>query len=671
MANLYDDDIGLLLDECESSILVDFDIFPFYENLKEEKQKITVPRIEVKQEPELCLESQGESTYIHFKEEPSFDYIKEEFLPNPSDLLEEALQLNRELQKDFEGIMCGFRESLRFNHQKQTELDVEIMLLRKKISQTDKTESEKRVNKKPPFTISYFGAPYFKSNLVLEGSPPMNGDAEIARKLNIRPIMFTSKRLKMTDGEEMKLHEAVKSEVIRLALELKMEPEQKKLEKKFVMQKKGGRGTKTTGVLLAKLKRRISNLGQNERELFKDSTIHRMDLIRWDLIAYVTFPNKFEYRGEFLRLWWKNCLRPDLLKGERSIKEKKAFKSLLRNVDLNQGVSWPQFAIELARKTRSKLRRSAFDCFSYFQRRLNDHNRIFGWSKEDTDKLNIIFNQHVYVDSSGLARVDWEGIRPHFLGRTVTQMWSHLRYDARLSYTFPNLRASNVEDDRKQQTDKKDKITKFKPRGRPTRVKIPPEDELQQLLRPLGIIKQYRQRIISFPGDGRRNGPVLAALCRLLGVQFDTTKFPNVEKGVWNLTTVQAFYASGIEEKDLHSYRVLLDMIAEFPMEHDTYSLRYLSGERPPRESLLPPSLHTLAGLRGLLLWSESVAHEVEEKFVNLVKVEAAEDLYEAIDVDIEDLQIEDVFGDPEADKRLLFFLESIFGLTGEMAGVW
>lgn len=251
-------------------------------------------------------------------------------------------------------------------------------------------------------------------------------------------------------------------------------------------------------------------------------------------------------------------------------------------------------------------------------------------------------------------------------------MWSHLKYDARVSYTFPNLRVSNVESGRKQALARKIEITpKSKPRGRPTRVKIPLDGELQQLLRPMGIIKLYRQRIISLPGDGRRNGPVLASLCRLLGIQFDTTKLPSVEKGVWNPTTIHAFYASGIEAKDLHSYRVLLDMIAEFPIEHDAYSTRYLSGERPPPESLLPPSLHTLAGLRGLLLWSESVAHEVEEKFVKLEKVEAAEDLYEATNVDIQDLQIEDVFGDPEADKRLMFFLESIFGLTGEMAGVW
>ncbi|KAK4015716.1 hypothetical protein OUZ56_030690 [Daphnia magna] len=476
----------------------------------------------------------------------------------------------------------------------------------------------------------------------------------------------------MTDCEEMKLQEAVKSEVIRLALELKIEPEEERLKKKLAMQKKKGGSTKTTEVLLTKLKRRISSLGQNERELFKDTTIHRMDLIRWDLIAFVVFPTKFEYTGEFLRLWWKNYLRPDLLKGEKGVKEKQVFKRLLANVDLNQGASWPEIATELARKTRSKLQRSAFDCFSYFQRRVNEQNRIFGWSKEDDAKLNLIFNQHVYVDCNGLARVDWEGIRPHFLGRTVAQMWSHLKYDARVSYTFPNLRVSNVESGRKQALARKVEITpKSKPRGRPTRVKIPLDGELQQLLRPMGIIKLYRQRIISLPGDGRRNGPVLASLCRLLGIQFDTTKLPSVEKGVWNPTTIHAFHASGIEAKDLHSYRVLLDMIAEFPIEHDAYSTRYLSGERPPLESLLPPSLHTLAGLRGLLLWSESVAHEVEEKFVKLEKVEAAEDLYEATNVDIQDLQIEDVFGDPEADKRLMFFLESIFGLTGEMAGVW
>ncbi|XP_057374281.2 uncharacterized protein LOC130695172 [Daphnia carinata] len=672
MADLYGDDFELLLDECESNVIVDFVIFPLNDNLEEEKHKIAVPKIEIKQEPEYCFDFHEESTHINFKEEPISDDIKEEFPSNLSNLLEEALQLNHELQKDFEGILYGFKETLRLNYQKQNELEVEIIALRKRISGADKTEHEKRVNKRQQLSISYFGAPYFKSNLVLERIPPMNADVDIARKLNLRPIIFPSKRIKMTDCEEIKLHEAVKSEVIRLALELKLGPEQEKLEKKLAMQKEKGRGTRSTEMLLAKLKQRISSLGQDEHELFKDSTIHRIDLVRWDLIAYVIFPNKFEYTGEFLRLWWTNYLRSDLLKGEKSTKEKQALKTLLANVDLNRGVSWSEIAIELARKTKSKLQRPAFDCFSYFQRRLNNHNRIFGWSKEDDAKLTLIFNQHVYVDSNGLVRVDWEGIRPHFLGRSVAQMWSHLKYSARASYTFPNVTVSNVESGRKQVIARKAKVaTKLKPRGRPSRVKIPLEDELQQLLRPMGIFRQYRQRVMSLPGDGRRNGPVLAALCRLLGVQFDTTKLPNVEKGAWNRATIDAFYASGIEEKDLHSYRVLLDMIAEFPIEHDTYNARYLSGETPPPESLLPPSLHTLAGLRGLLLWSESVAHEVEEKFVKLEKVEAADDLYEATDVDIEDLKIEDVFGDPEADKQLLFFLESIFGLTGEMACVW
>lgn len=172
MENFYGDDFELLLDECESSFFVDFDIFPFDENLEEEKHKISVPRIKIKQEQELCFESQGRSTHIHFKEEPTFDYLKEESKPNLNNLLEEALQLNRELQKDFKGIIYGFKETLQFNLQKQNELEVQIIELRNRVSQTEKTENEKRVNKKPPFTISYFGAPYFKSNLVLEGIPP-------------------------------------------------------------------------------------------------------------------------------------------------------------------------------------------------------------------------------------------------------------------------------------------------------------------------------------------------------------------------------------------------------------------------------------------------------------------------------------------------------------------
>lgn len=277
----------------------------------------------------------------------------------------------------------------------------------------------------------------------------------------------------------------------------------------------------------------------------------------------------------------------------------------------------------------------------------------------------------MYLDSSGRAKVDWGEIRPHFLGRTVAQMWSHLKYGSQI--TDPSWIIKNAELRRQELARKAEMEAMMKPRGRPVRAKkkIPLQDELQQLFRPTGMIKQRRQRILSLPGDGRRNGPVLAALCRLFGIHFDTTKLPKVEKGVWDPATINALYESGIEEKDLHSQRVLLEMIPEFPIEHDEYCKYYMSGESPPLESLLPPSLHTLAGLRGLLLWSDSIASQVEEKYIKLEKVESAEDVYQVSDTDIQELQIEEIFGDPEADKRLLFFMESLFGLTGDIAGVW
>lgn len=223
----------------------------------------------------------------------------------------------------------------------------------------------------------------------------MNGDAEIAKKLNFRPIMFPSRKLKMTDCEEMSLREAVKKEVTRLTFELKIIPNEEKLEGKLEIQRREGRSTKTTMVLLDNLKRRIENLGENERELFRNPAVHRMDLIRWDVIAFELFPSKYEYTAEFLRLWWKNYLRPDILKGQKSTEEKQALKHLLAKVDLNVGVSWPDVAKELALKTKSRIKRSPFDCFSYFQRRLNDNNRIFGWSQ-----VTYIFTTTFYSSTS-------------------------------------------------------------------------------------------------------------------------------------------------------------------------------------------------------------------------------------------------------------------------------
>ena len=143
---------------------------------------------------------------------------------------------------------------------------------------------------------------------------------------------------------------------------------------------------------------------------------------------------------------------------------------------------------------------------------------------------------------------------------------------------------------------------KIKAKGRPTRELEDSEvnRELKKLMSIALIIKNRRPRKDSYPGDGRKNGLIQFALYRLLAGGFDPNKLPDADAPVEELMT------AGIKKRDSETYRELKRLIDEFPVEQMQQEVRnYMSD--PPPESFLPPTLHTLTGLRGLLLYNERI----------------------------------------------------------------
>lgn len=203
-----------------------------------------------------------------------------------------------------------------------------------------------------------------------------------AKEIGFHPVVFRKPK-RMKEIEELKLRNAVRKELVILKYK-KCMTERARLEEQEERQKREGRGTTTTVKQLTKLYRYVYKLGDDtdigNDMLFYDSSIHRVELINWDKIARETFPNS-RYSADDLRLCWQHYLRPDIKVGPKSVVEKRVLKSLLANVNLEYGVDWKKIAESLALKTGSKFQRTEFDCFCYYQCRLNTIHRRFGWTK--------------------------------------------------------------------------------------------------------------------------------------------------------------------------------------------------------------------------------------------------------------------------------------------------
>lgn len=145
-------------------------------------------------------------------------------------------------------------------------------------------------------------------------------------------------------------------------------------------------------------------------------------------------------------------------------------------------------------------------------------------------------------------------------------------------------------------------------------------NDLRTLFRP--FIHNARRRIsaTSYPGDARRHGITMFCLNRLLGSPLEMSKMPSdhgeaLKAGVDRLgypkyrvlRELMLVHAQQTPLSESSSLPAQLQAIADLkPQSYLEDRKYYASSEKPPSESILPPTLHTLTGLRGLLCYRET-----------------------------------------------------------------
>ena len=170
----------------------------------------------------------------------------------------------------------------------------------------------------------------------------------------------------------------------------------------------------TTAKKLNKIHQKIFALQDRtnsaHESLFFNKSIHQVDKIDWERIAQqIPQSSADEYRR-----WWQHN-RPDVKTGPFSDEEKRILRKL-KKADFKVGIDWEEVADNLATQTGSKLKRTPFACFSYFQQHLNGKHRVFGWPKKDDEKLNQL------VGGKDSSTIDWAGIASLFPGRSKVQV---------------------------------------------------------------------------------------------------------------------------------------------------------------------------------------------------------------------------------------------------------
>ena len=196
---------------------------------------------------------------------------------------------------------------------------------------------------------------------------------------------------------------------------------------------------------------------------------------------------------------------------------------------------------------------------------------------------------------------------------------------------------------------------KVKPKGKPGRKNLilPNEGgELRVMARSLYILRKRRRRITSYPGDGRRFGLLVSFLFRLLAPDYDRTLTPPGN------ATNEELLEAGIKPRDFWTYRVMMQNIESLPpgiVEQE--SKRFVSGNFPPAESFLPPTLYTIHGLRNSFPNQEYLDLQILSDTVDV----DGESKCEAGNPDLQFSTSLQPFGDEDADKRLYFILDCLF----------
>lgn len=164
--------------------------------------------------------------------------------------------------------------------------------------------------------------------------------------------------------------------------------------------------------------------------------------------------------------------------------------------------------------------------------------------------------------------------------------------------------------------------------------------ELARLLRPFRKAYRWRQRITYHPGDIRKSALSSFTLHRLLGAPFEVSKLPDArDEDADETRRVAAVTKSLIKKRPL-----------EYPADGDKMS--YFAMDVPPGESLLPPTLHTVAGIRGLLLHKTNLEETAREECEDDVDDEAASRSR---------VRRSERYGDAESDDKLMRCMLSLF----------
>ena len=207
----------------------------------------------------------------------------------------------------------------------------------------------------------------------------------------------------------------------------------------------------------------------------------------------------------------------------------------------------------------------------------------------------------------------------------------------------------------------KKKYLAVKKAGRPEKQTkyVPVTHQLKTLFKPFVYVTKRRPRTTSLPGDGRRYGMNMFSLNRLLGSPLVISKMPcDIDDAVNN----------GIAESDVAIYNVLRELILTHSTnEQEAATLGHsltLPSEltRLPRSqpvsdsnsgvsdsslSLLPPTLFTITGLRGLLHYRDTLKALSEDSGKEKTKAP---------------------LGNQESDAKLKRFLMSAFNMPWKLS---
>jgi len=171
--------------------------------------------------------------------------------------------------------------------------------------------------------------------------------------------------------------------------------------------------------------------------------------------------------------------------------------------------------------------------------------------------------------------------------------------------------------------------------GRPKRRALTKEEEMREIVGPLFFVNLHQTRKSSYPGDGREHSLIQGALYRLLDA--------NLERVDLDDETIEREGSEVVEERLLNDG---VDKTDHLPLIYLARLIKELPPqcESDPLDNLLPPTINTLVGLRGL---------QLHRKLLETIIHSARPDGVETVDTD----QIEDELADYVQDETTQVFI--------------